>query len=623
MLATALATAASSSFDLATAHPLPPVLSALAAGGGVSPLVADLGLCLVVAGLLAIVFVKLRIPAIAALLGAGVLLGPAGFSAIHDRASIDTIANLGLTLLLFVIGLEVNLQSLLASGRTLVITGLIQVPLSLALGFGAFLLVGMTGWSLVAGVYPALYLGVACAFSSTLLVVKYLQEHLLLDTLAGRLAVGLLIFQDVWAIVFLALQPSFANPSIAPILLTFTGAAILTAIAVAIARVVLARAFHIVARSPELVVTVALGWCFGVGLLGANLGSLLHHLGIDIAISVSMEMGALIAGATIATSPYAYEVVSRVVHLRDFFVTLFFVGLGMSIPVPDGAGVLAVAALVAVIAVAIRFVVFLPLLYATGLDRRNAVSVSTKLAQVSEFCLVICYLGARLGHLSGGLVSIVIFAFVITALATPALFAASDRLYLRLRGAMDLVGMRSRGARAEAEADAPPRLVLLGFHRVASALLADLERLHPDLVPHTLIVDVNSAIHPEIRKRGAQVVYGDLSSTDVLRHAGVDAAEVIVSTVPDELLKGTSNEQLARQLRALAPKAILIANCTRVSQAAALRAAGVDHVFRAPTEVALGILPAVYAALNANLPSYLEAVEEEHGRLESRAEVID
>src|SRR5574337_946235 len=116
-----------------------------ASGGGVNPLVGDLGLCLVVAGLLSVVFVRLRIPAIAALLGAGVVLG-----------------------------LEVNLKGLLASGRVLIVTGLVQVPLTLAVGFGCFLAIGLTGWALVQGLYPALYLGVACAFSSTLLVVKYL-----------------------------------------------------------------------------------------------------------------------------------------------------------------------------------------------------------------------------------------------------------------------------------------------------------------------------------------------------------------------------------------------------------------------------------------------------------------
>jgi voltage-gated potassium channel Kch len=169
----------------------------------------------------------------------------------------------------------------------------------------------------------------------------------------------------------------------------------------------------------------------------------------------------------------------------------------------------------------------------------------------------------------------------------------------------------------------PPRLVLLGFHRVASALLADIGRLHPDLVPHTLVIDTNTTIHDGIRARGAQVVYGDIASIDVMRHAGVGAAEVIVSTVPDELLRGTNNAELVRQLRQLAPNAQIIANCTRMSQVATIRAAGADHVFRGPTQIALGVLPAIYAALNATLPSYLEAVEEEHGALEGRKEVID
>lgn len=596
---------------------------ALAAGGGISPLVADLGLCLVAAALLAIAFVKLKIPAIAALLGAGVLLGPAGLQAVHDHHSIDTIANLGLTLLLFVIGLEVNLKSLLASGRTLVVTGAVQVPLTLAAGLGAFLLVGLTGWSLLTGFYPALYLGVACAFSSTLLVVKYLQEQLRLDTVAGRLAVGLLIFQDIWAIVFLALQPSFAHPSATPILLTFGATALVAAIATFFARVVLSRGFQVVARSPELVVTLALGWCFGVGLFGANLGSIAHWLGLDVEISVSMEMGALIAGATIATSPYAHEVVSRVVHLRDFFVTLFFVGLGMSIPVPESAAVIALSALVALVAIVLRYLVFLPVLYATGLDRRNSVSVATKLAQVSEFCLVIAYLGSQLGHIDGTLVSVVIFAFVITALVTPILFAMSDKLYQRLRPLLDVVGIRSRGVHPEVESHEAPRLVLLGFHRIGSALLADLVRLYPEVVPHTLIVDINATVHDEIRRCGAQVQYGDIASVEVLRHAGVDEAEVIVSTLPDELIKGTNNEQLVRQLRQLAPKAVIIANCTRVSQAPALRAAGADHVYRAASAIARGILPSIHAALSATLPSYLEGLEQEHGRVDRRHEVID
>ena len=128
--------------------------------------------------------------------------------------------------------------------------------------------------------------------------------------------------------------------------------------------------------------------------------------------------------------------------------------------------------------------------------------------------------------------------------------------------------------------------------------------------------------HRELSKRGAQVVYGDVGNLEVLRHAGVGSAEVIVSTVPDELLKGINNEKLVRMLRTLAPQAIIIANCTTRSGVEKLRAAGADHVFRAATEVALGILPAIYAALNATLGSYHEGLYEQHGPLEA-PEVLD
>ncbi|MCC6995417.1 MAG: cation:proton antiporter [Deltaproteobacteria bacterium] len=587
----------------------------LASGGAVHPLVQDLGVCLAAAAALAVVCEKLRIPTIAAFLGAGVLIGPVGLAAINDAGSIDTIANLGLTLLLFVIGLEVNLRSLLASGRTLLVTGALQVPLTVGVAVLAFLGLRALGVALLGGTYPFLYFALACGFSSTLLVVKFLQERLLLDTVSGRLCVGLLIFQDVWAIIVLALQPSFQRPSLAPILLTFMGIAVLGTVAALAARFVLPLAFRAIAHVPELVVTTALGWCFGLGLLGAHLGDLVALVGIHKPISVSLEMGALIAGTSIASFPFAYEVVARVTHVRDFFVTLFFIGLGMSIPVPRDASVLWLALGLSTLALALRYLVFLPLLYRTGLDRRNAFDTSTRLAQVSEFCLVIAYLGLRYRHIDEAHASVVIFAFVLTALLTPLLFKLSEPMYRRAKRLLGALGFRAPaqvgpssgqgGGDHEAGGDTL-RVVILGFHRIGSALLAELERLHPDLVPATLVIDTNVELHAELRRRGLQVVYGDIASREVLRHAGLAQAEVVVSTVPDELLQNTSNAALVRTVRALSPHAVVIAHASRPSAVAEVRAAGADHVILAPAEVAGGLLTAVYAALNGSFDSFLE-----------------
>lgn len=604
----------------ATATPL------LAAGGGVHPLVEDLGMCLVVSAVFGVLFERLRIPTIAALLGAGVLIGPVGLSLVNEQSNIETIANLGLTLLLFVIGLEVHVGNLLASGRVLVVTGLLQVPLTLGLAGLAFLLLRLSSWELLAGPYVPLYLGAACAFSSTLLVVKLLQERLKLDSVSGRLCVGLLIFQDVWAIVFLAVQPSLESPELGPLALTFAGIAVVIAVAWVASRWLLPAAFRVVAKVPELVVTLALGWCFGLGLFGARLGDMLGALGLHVPMSVSLEMGALIAGASLAASPYTYEVVAKVGSLRDFFVTLFFVGLGMSIPAPDGIDLMILAAVLSVLAIALRYLVFLPLLYTTGLNRRHALETSTKLAQVSEFCLVIAYLGAKLGHVDDAVVSSIIFAFVLTALVTPALFTASDRLYDKVHPLMTAVGMRPVSETAVTEVDPhgdAPRVVVLGFHRIAAALLHDLSRDHPHVVPRVLVIDFNVALHDKIRALGAQVIYGDISHPETLKHARVSDAELVISTVPDELLKKTSNATIAQAVRAINPHGVIIAHATRVSDVPKLLAAGATDVFMAPVEAAAALLPAVYAALNGNIQGYMAAQVVERGTLQHRSHVLD
>jgi Kef-type K+ transport system membrane component KefB len=345
--------------------------SVLAAGGS-NPLVQELGLCLLAAGFLAAAFERLRIPTIAALLVAGVVLGPLGLGLIKTAENVETIANLGLTLLLFVIGLEVNPRSLLASGRTLLLTGALQVPVTVAVAFAAFFGLSMVLGTQLDGRYTILYLALASAFSSTLLVVRFLQERRVLDTVSGRLAVGLLVFQDVWAIVVLALQPSFESPQLAPIVLTFLGIFLLVGLASFGARFVLPHVFTAVAKAPELVVSVALAWCFAVALTGSHLGSLLELVGIHTPISVSMEMGALIAGMTVASFPYHHEVAAKVSNLRDFFVTLFFVALGISIPVPSGPQVMGLAIVLSAVTVLLRYVVFMPVFYFAGLDRNNA-----------------------------------------------------------------------------------------------------------------------------------------------------------------------------------------------------------------------------------------------------------
>jgi Kef-type K+ transport system membrane component KefB len=594
------------------------------AGAGASPLVQELGLCLLAAGLLSALFERARIPTIAALLVAGVGLGPVGLGLIHSSEDIETIANLGLTLLLFVIGLEVNPRSLLASGRTLLLTGALQVPITAAVALGVFLGLRPLLSPHLDGRYTPLYLALACAFSSTLLVVRFLQERRVLDTISGRLAVGLLIFQDIWAIIVLALQPSFESPQVMPIVLTFAGIFLLVLLAALGARFLLPHLFAWVAKAPELVVSLALAWCFAVGLTGNHLGGLIRLVGgVSSEISVSMEMGALIAGMAVASFPYHHEVAAKVSNLRDFFVTLFLVALGMSIPVPDGVHVLWLAALLSVVAILLRFVVFVPVFYFAGLDRSNALDASAKLAQISEFCLVIAYLGVKAGHIDEGATSVVIFAFVITALATPALFSLASTLPQRLGPLLSRLGFAepSKGRASLVDADERPAILILGFHRVAAALIQDIGRQHPELLPSVVVLDINIQTHATIKQQGVRVHYGDAGSPEALRHAGVEHAQLVISTIPDELLRGTSNAAIVRAVRATAPDVPLFACASRAASVDALYGAGATYVYMPSSETANGLFAAGMATLEGHLDDYRATREAACGPLHTRIDV--
>jgi len=356
--------------------------------------------------------------------------------------------------------------------------------------------------------------------------------------------------------------------------------------------------------------------------IGMNLDEITRvAFGVDLHMTVGPGMGALIAGASIASLPYSTEIVGKVGVVKDFFVTLFFVGLGMGIPMPDGYDVLMVAGLLAALALLARYVIFFPLLYFTGLDRGNAMVASTRLAQISEFSLVISFMGLQLGHISKGLNSAIIFAFVITALLTPMLYRQADRIHEKLGSLLERIGFRAPASR-EAEEQEAYQLALLGFHRIASSLLHELGGKHPGLLAETLVVDFNVTIHSRIAAFGPTVKYGDLRNPETLRHTGVDKARVIVCSVPDDVLKGTTNLHIVALARRINPVAVIIANAIELKDSRRLYEAGADYVFLQRIETARAVERAIEKALAGEISTYRAQVEAVEGEWHTREEVL-
>jgi len=600
-----------------------------ASGGGLPSLVHDIGFCIMAAGILAILFTKFKIPNIAAFLLAGVILGPIGTHVVTDTGNIDTISQFGLVLLLFLIGLELDIRKLMASGKTLILSGLLQYPLCIAFGIGfthLMIWIGVGGTLLTGSGtesrYIPIYIGFLLSSSSTLLVVKLFQETFQMDTTVGRVSLGILIFQDIWSIIVIAIQPNFEKPEVGPILLSFLGIAVLTLIAIAVAKYILPIGFKWIAKMPELILVAAIAWCFAVVFIGINLDNFTETLfGFNWHLTVGSSMGALIAGASIANLPYSTDVLGKVGIVKDFFVTLFFVGLGMSIPMPDGISLLLIAILFSALTILSRYLIFFPLLYWTGLDRRNAMVASTRLAQVSEFTLVIAYAGLQLGHIGTGLNGVIIFAFVITALLTPMLYQKADAIHDRLAPLLDRIGFKAP-PEANAGEEEFYSVALLGFHRVASSLLYDLKKKYPDLLKSILVVDFNVGIHRKIAAYGPTVRYGDLSNTETLHHAGVDKAKVIVCTIQDDLLKGTSNMKIVEALRHINPQAIIIANALGLEESRRLYEFGADYVYLTRIETAEAVMEAIERALSGEITKHRAAQEASKGKWHERDEVF-
>lgn len=586
----------------------------LAAEGEGAGLLVDIGISILAATIMAYLAYLTKQPLLLAYIAAGVVIGPRiGLGLVSSQENIQVIAEIGLILLLFMIGLEIDLRQLLAAGSSLIVSGVSQFILCAALGV-AFL--AAVGYGMGQGNYDLVYFAACAALSSTAIVVKLLYGKLELTTLAGRLTLGILVFQDLWAIVLLGIQPNLDQPEILPILLSFAKSGLLVLVAFLLARYLLPPFFRSIAKIPEVMFVASLGWCFMIAALANLLG-------------LSMEMGALIAGVAISSFPYSLDVVSKVLSVRDFFMTLFFVALGMGVPNPvENLPVLGMAAVMSVFLVVSRFLAVYPVLHLLRNGNRISLLTSINLAQMSEFSLVIATIGLQLGHISQNTLSAVIFVFVITAIASTYLIKYSQPIAARLAVALGRLGLKEvgQGALEPGGEHASKEIAILGFFQVASSLVNDITSDADDdgavheLSDRIMVVDFNPQVYERLTAQGIKVVYGDISHADMLHHVGIEEARLVISTVPDSILVGTDNLKLTQQLLKLCPGAKIIVNAETHKAALAMYEAGADYVYLPRLLAAEHLHEMIRFVLAGG--NMVDVREKEIARLQQRQEVV-
>jgi Kef-type K+ transport system membrane component KefB len=481
-------------------------------------------------------------------------------------------------LLLFMIGLEIDLKKILSAGRDITRTGLIQILGSCALATGFCAVIGpAAGW------LESLYLGVAVALSSTVIIVKILHDKRELETWTGRLTLGVLVLQDLFAILFLAIQPDLKHPTFGLVALSLGRVGLLIGVAFLVSRHVLPAIFRSVALLPELVLVGALAWCFA-------LASLAHLLGL------SREMGALAAGVALSTFPYTIDVAAKVTSIRDFFVTLFFVTLGMVFPRANLLDLGWAVVLSSLLVITRLATVFVPL-YLARAGHRAALVPAVNLAQMSELSLVLLSLGQKSGDVSESALARAGFAFALTGVLSTYGILQTDAILRVVSPWLTRLGLRDlEGTDTRPGEERVPRIFVLGFSWTASSLLERLRRERPTLTEELRVIDFNPLVYQRLQELGVSVVYGDITQLAVLHHAGADRARILICSVPNTLLKGSDNLTLARRLRQLNPTAQLVMNAERLADVPRLYDAGADYVTAPRLLEATEIFDAIEAA---------------------------
>jgi Kef-type K+ transport system membrane component KefB len=526
-----------------------------------STLLNDIALSIVAAALAGHVARLLRQPTILGYVLGGVALGaPLGLGWVSDPGSVELISEIGLIFLLFIIGLEIQLPDLVRMGRSTLVVGLAQFGGCVGLGLWLFGRMGLDD-----GRFTPLYLAVCAALSSTLIVVKLLHDKAELHTAAGRLTIGILVLQDLFAIVFMAVQPSLLDPRLGSLARSLGYGVALVGLSFALSRYVLGPLMRRVAKVPELVLLTSIGWCFAVAGLAQKAG-------------LSREMGALFAGMSIAAFPYGADVTAKLAGIRDFFVTLFFVSLGLKLPVPT-LTTLQVALATAGIVLVTRLLTIVPSAWLMRQGIRTGAITALNLAQVSEFSLVILGLGVAYGHVTPALQSTVLAAMLVASVLSTYIITFNDRLARIIVTVARRLGSRERlPETVDGEPSEARDIVLLGCYREGLALIEALEGEAPELRRRIRVIDFNLALRPRLEGAGLAWAYGDLAHPETLAHLGLEEARVIVSSIPDTFLKGTSNKRLLLQTQKIAPSAHFVATAEDAAQAEELHRLGAQDV---------------------------------------------
>jgi Kef-type K+ transport system membrane component KefB len=525
--------------------------------GGIFVLVAGVLILSALAGVLAR---RLRQPVIVAFIGVGIFLGP-GLGLIEpDIPEVALLAELGIALLLFIVGLELDIRLIRRVGPVALATGLGQVAFTSGVGFVIVMVLGYE-------VIQAVYVAVALTFSSTIIIVKLLSDKKETDHTHGRIAIGFLIVQDIVVVIALIALSALgdtggdgAEQGVATeLLLTFGRGLLFIAAIAALMRWVLPPLMERVAQSAELLVLFAIAWAVGLAAVGELLG-------------FSGEVGAFLAGISLAATRYREAIGSRLRSVRDFLLLFFFIDLGARMDVGQALDQLpAVAILSAFVLVGNPAIVMVIMTTLMRYPKKIAFLCGVTVAQISEFSLIFAALGLQVGHIDAATVDLITLVGLITIGLSTYLILNARLIYEYIERPLRIF---ARGKVREVDLmdeRLQPEVIIFGVGRYGSAVLEDLVAEGVDV----LGVDIDPRAVAAWDDRDVPVVFGDADDPEFVEDLPLESASWIISTLPDLMAART----LLHILEEVGYEGEVAMTVHHPDEAETLREAGADHVF--------------------------------------------
>lgn len=511
---------------------------------------SELSLIIVLAMAVALCMRVIRQPLIIGHILTGILIGPSVLHLIKAPETIEVFSNIGIALLLFIIGLGLNLKVVREVGKVAAIIGGVQIFLTAAIGYASSLAFGFNKTE-------AIFLAVAYSFSSTIIILKLLNDKKEQLRLYGKIATGLLLIQDIAAAFALMFVTATGSGGLSTQQLTglLVKGGLVSAALLLFGGYVLPRFHRFIASSQEFLFLFALGWGFGAAALFEQIG-------------FSIEVGALIAGVALAALPYTHEIAARLRPLRDFFIVVFFISLGSRLAFQDIATILPIIVFGSFVVIVLKPLIVMVSLGMMGYTKRTSFKASVTMGQISEFSLVFVIIGNAAGLISNNLVAAVTMIALISIAVSTYIISYSDKLYLLLENHLHMF----ERAKPHAENDRRIKhdLVLLGYLKGGHEFL----KLFKSLGGRYVVVDYDPEVADQLERIDAHYVYGDVMDIELLEELGIEHAKLVVCTVTDH----ETNVFITKMMEAANPNAVVICHADNANQAAELYEYGASYV---------------------------------------------